>query len=60
MPAGRYSVIAAVPTKAQVDLLSTTLIHSVSGTDQTLGRAVRYLLQAAIGWPKSNRSDRTR
>ena len=42
---GRYSVIAAVPTEAQVDLLATTLTIRFPERIQTLGEAVRYLLQ---------------
>ena len=42
---GRYSVIAAVPTKAQADLLATTLTIRFPEGIQTLGEAVRYLLQ---------------
>ena len=42
---GRYSVIAAVPTEAQVDLLATTLTIRFPERIQTLGESVRYLLQ---------------
>ena len=42
---GRYSVIAAVPTEAQTDLLATTLTIRFPERIQTLGEAVRYLLQ---------------
>ena len=42
---GRYSVIAAVPTEAQADLLATTLTIRFPVRIQTLGEAVRYLLQ---------------
>ena len=42
---GRYSVIAAVPTEAQVDLLATTLTIRFPERIQSLGEAVRYLLQ---------------
>ena len=42
---GRYSVIAAVPTEAQVDLLAATLTIRFPERLQTLGEAVRYLLQ---------------
>lgn len=42
---GRYSVIAAVPTEAQADLLATTLTIRFPERIQTLGEAVRYLLQ---------------
>ncbi|MCP4289062.1 MAG: pili assembly chaperone [Gammaproteobacteria bacterium] len=42
---GRYSVIAAVPTEAQADLLATTLTIRFPERIQTLSEAVRYLLQ---------------
>ena len=42
---GRYSLIAAVPTEAQADLLATTLTIRFPVRIQTLGEAVRYLLQ---------------
>ena len=42
---GRYSVIAAVPTEAQTDLLATTLTIRFPERIQTMGEAVRYLLQ---------------
>ena len=42
---GRYSMIAAVPSKAQTDLLATTLTIRFPERIQTLGEAVRYLLQ---------------
>jgi len=42
---GRYSVIAAVPTEAQADLLATALTIRFPERIQTLGEAVRYLLQ---------------
>ncbi len=42
---GRYSVIAAIPTKAQADLLATTMTVRFPERIQTLGEAVRYLLQ---------------
>ncbi len=42
---GRYSVIAAVPTEAQADLLATTLTVRFPERIQTLGEAVRYLLK---------------
>ncbi len=42
---GRYSVIATVPTEAQADLLATTLTIRFPERIQTLGEAVRYLLQ---------------
>ena len=41
---GRYSVIAAVPTEAQADLLATTLTIRFPERIQTVGEAVRYLL----------------
>ncbi|MCB1849463.1 MAG: pili assembly chaperone [Gammaproteobacteria bacterium] len=42
---GRYSVVAAVPTEAQADLLATTLAIRFPERIQSLGEAVRYLLQ---------------
>ena len=42
---GRYSVIAAVPTEAQADLLATTLTIRFPERIQTLGESVQYLLQ---------------
>ena len=42
---GRYSVIAAVPTEAQADLLATTLTIRFPERIRTLGESVRYLLQ---------------
>ena len=42
---GRYSVVAAVPTKAQADLLATTLTIRFPERIQTLGEAVQYLVQ---------------
>ncbi|WP_084609622.1 hypothetical protein [Sedimenticola selenatireducens] len=42
---GRYSVIAALPTEAQVDLLATTMTVRFPERIRTLGEAVRYLLQ---------------
>ena len=42
---GRYSLFAATPTEAQVELLSTTMTARFPERIQTLGEAVRYLLQ---------------
>lgn len=42
---GRYSVVAAVPTEAQADLLATTMTVRFPERIRTLGEAVRYLLQ---------------
>ena len=42
---GRYSVLRALPTAAQADLLSTTITVRFPERIQTLGEAVRYLLQ---------------
>ena len=42
---GRYSLYAATPTLAQDDLLAATLIVRFPERIQTLGEAVRYLLQ---------------
>ena len=42
---GRYSLFAATPTEAQADLLATTMTVRFPGRIQTVGEAVRYLLQ---------------
>ena len=42
---GRYSVLRALPTAAQADLLSTTITVRFPERIQTVGEAVRYLLQ---------------
>jgi type IV pili sensor histidine kinase/response regulator len=42
---GRYSMIAATPTEAQADLLATTMTAHFPERIQTLGEAIRYLLQ---------------
>ena len=42
---GRYSLYAATPTEAQVDLLATTITTRFSERIQTVGEAARYLLQ---------------
>lgn len=42
---GRYSVLRALPTAAQADLLSTTITVRFPERIQTLGEAARYLLQ---------------
>ena len=42
---GRYSVLRALPTVAQADLLSTTITVRFPERIQTVGEAVRYLLQ---------------
>ena len=42
---GRYSLLAAAPTEAQVDLLATTITVRFPDRIQTVGDAVRYLLQ---------------
>ena len=42
---GRYSTLRALPTAAQADLLSTTITVRFPERIQTLGEAVRYLLQ---------------
>lgn len=42
---GRYSTLLAQPTAAQADLLSTTITVRFPERIQTLGEAVRYLLQ---------------
>ena len=42
---GRYSVLAATPTEAQAELLATTMTVRFPERVQTVGEAVRYLLQ---------------
>lgn len=42
---GRYSALRALPTAAQADLLSTTITVRFPERIQTIGEAVRYLLQ---------------
>ena len=42
---GRYTLYAATPTEAQVDLLATTITIQFPERIQTVGEAVRYLLQ---------------
>lgn len=42
---GRYSILAASPTKAQAELLATTMTVRFPNRIQTVGEAVRYLLQ---------------
>lgn len=42
---GRYSALRALPTVAQADLLSTTITARFPERIQTVGEAVRYLLQ---------------
>ena len=42
---GRYSALRALPTVAQADLLSTTITARFPERIQTVGQAVRYLLQ---------------
>ena len=43
--AGRYSLLAATPTPAQAELLATTMTVWFPERIQTVGEAVRYLLQ---------------
>ena len=43
--AGRYSLLAATPTQAQAELLATTMTVRFPERIQTVGEAVRYLLQ---------------
>ena len=43
--AGRYSLLAATPTEAQAELLATTMTVRFPERIQTVGEAVRYLLQ---------------
>jgi len=42
---GRYSMLSAAPTKAQAKLLETTVTVQLPARIQTIGEAVRYLLQ---------------
>lgn len=42
---GRYSVLTAAPTEAQVELLAATVMIRFPQRMQTLGEAVHYLLQ---------------
>ncbi len=42
---GRYSLFAATPTEAQVELLATTTTVRFPERIRTVGEAVRYLLQ---------------
>ncbi len=42
---GRYSLLAATPTDAQVDLLATIITSEFPERIQTVGEAVHYLLQ---------------
>ncbi len=42
---GRYSMFSAAPTKAQAELLETTMTVQLPARIQTIGEAVRYLLQ---------------
>ena len=42
---GRYSMVSAAPTQAQVELLKATVTVQLPARIQTIGEAVRYLLQ---------------
>ncbi len=42
---GRYSLFTATPTQAQAELLATTMTIRFPNRIQTVGEAVRYLLQ---------------
>ena len=42
---GRYSLLAATPTEAQAELLATTMTVRFPERIQSVGEAVRYLLQ---------------
>lgn len=42
---GRYSMLSAAPTQAQAELLATTVTVQLPARIQTIGEAVRYLLQ---------------
>jgi len=42
---GRYSLLSATPTEAQTDLMGTTVTVQFPERIQSVGEAVRYLLQ---------------
>jgi len=42
---GRYSLLSAEPTEAQTDLLATTVTVQFPARIQTVGEALKYLLQ---------------
>ena len=42
---GRYSTLTAMPTTAQIDVLSTTITVQLPERIRTVGEAVRYLLE---------------
>jgi len=42
---GRYSMLSATPTEAQVDLLATTIQVQLPKRIHTIGEAIHYLLQ---------------
>ncbi|MFC1387797.1 MAG: pili assembly chaperone [gamma proteobacterium symbiont of Clathrolucina costata] len=42
---GRYSMVSAAPTQAQAELLEATVTVQLPARIQTIGEAVRYLLQ---------------
>lgn len=42
---GRYSLMAAIPTEAQTDLMATTVTVQFPEHIQSVGEALRYLLQ---------------
>ena len=42
---GRYSMLSATPTRAQADLLATTITIQFPGRVITIGEAIHYLLQ---------------
>ena len=42
---GRYSMLSVAPTEAQAELLATTVTVQLPAWIQTIGEAVRYLLQ---------------
>ncbi|MCP4935762.1 MAG: hypothetical protein GY927_16530 [bacterium] len=44
---GRYSLFAATPTEAQANLLAATMTVKFSKQIQTVGEAVRHLLQSS-------------
>ena len=42
---GRYSLLSAIPTEAQAELLATTVTVQLPERIQSVGEAVRYVLQ---------------
>jgi conjugative transfer region protein (TIGR03748 family) len=58
--AGRYTTLSATPTKAQADLLATTVMIQFPERILTIGEAVRHLLQRSgyrLASPEASGSD---